>query len=109
MALAGAHGADILLWDLLSRSLAKTLSGHAETIKSLAYRRDGRWLASLDGAGTIIVWDVESKDKRVIKTVAFGPSGKVIQRIAFTPDGRHLVTANTNATIYIIRLASPGQ
>ena len=30
-----------------------------------------------------------------------------VRNIQFTPDGRHLVTANANSTIYVVRLAKP--
>ena len=36
-----------------------------------------------------------------------GPGGGVLDGVAFTPDGRHLVTANYNGTIYVLRLALP--
>jgi hypothetical protein len=32
-----------------------------------------------------------------------------VYTVAFAPDGRHIATANANATIYILRLAKVGQ
>ena len=35
-----------------------------------------------------------------------GPPQGIIEHVTFTPDGRHLLTANGNGTIYVFRLKS---
>jgi len=37
-------------------------------------------------------------------TINCGDRGRQIHQVVFTPDGRHLATANGNGTIYILRL-----
>ena len=32
-----------------------------------------------------------------------------LPRIAFTPEGRHLAVANPRGTVYVLRLAKPGE
>jgi hypothetical protein len=34
--------------------------------------------------------------------------GRPIQCVAFSPEGRHLATANPDGTVYVLRLAEPG-
>jgi hypothetical protein len=34
--------------------------------------------------------------------------GGEINSVAFTPEGRYLVTANPDGTVYVLRLAEPG-
>jgi hypothetical protein len=34
-----------------------------------------------------------------------GPLGGTIPQVAFSPDSRHVITANGNGTIYVLRLA----
>ena len=55
---------------------------------------------------TVRLWDIRSG---VLQTKAFGPDffGGKVRQVAFTPEGRHLVTANGNGTIYIFRLTPP--
>jgi hypothetical protein len=35
------------------------------------------------------------------------PCCGIVWDVAFTPDGRHLVTGNGNGTVYVLRLAPP--
>lgn len=52
--------------------------------------------------GIIRLWDTNSGEVRNEL-----PSPFMLQRPRYTPDGRHVVTANANGTIYIYRLAPP--
>ena len=47
-------------------------------------------------------WDAESG--ALIETIKCGPPQGDIGQVAFTPDGRHLLTANGNGTVYVLRL-----
>jgi WD40 repeat protein len=47
----------ILLWDLTSGQEALTLRGHGEDVFHITFTPDGQQLASVDGAGTMIVWN----------------------------------------------------
>jgi hypothetical protein len=38
----------------------------------------------------------------------FGPNDHGIEALAFSPEGRHLVTANRDGTIAVLRLAKAG-
>jgi WD40 repeat protein len=40
-----------------------------------------------------------------LRTVFIGPPGGRIPDLEFTPDGRYLITANGNGTIYVLRVA----
>ena len=54
----GAMGSlgEILLVNPVDGSLNRVLEGHRQTICSLAFSADGRWLASCDAAGAAILW-----------------------------------------------------
>ncbi|HEX3872351.1 MAG TPA: caspase family protein [Pirellulales bacterium] len=54
----GATGAlgEILLVDPVQGTLLHTLKGHRQTVCSLAFSADGQWLASLDVAGQVMLW-----------------------------------------------------
>jgi WD40 repeat protein len=48
----------IRTWDLTTPTpVERVLVGHARPITALVYFPDGRWLASADDAGQVIVWD----------------------------------------------------
>ena len=40
------------------------------------------------------------------QAVSLGPPRRDIRHVAFTPDGRHVITANGNGTAYVLRLSS---
>jgi WD40 repeat protein len=73
--------------------------GHQGALRSLAYAADGRLLASAGDDGRLIVWDLV-KEKAVHQWRLPG----AISGLAFDPLGRHLATANSNGTVYILRL-----
>ena len=50
------------------------------------------------------LWNPNKKYGNLLKTFQLAPPGGGIHQVAFTPDGRHLITANGNGTIYVLRL-----
>ena len=44
------------------------------------------------------------RDMQLVHTIPIGPERGNVTDLAFTPDGRHVVTANNNGTCYIFRL-----
>ena len=56
---------------------------------------------SLPPTGTVNLWDL-TRPVPVRRSITL--PGAVAQ-IVFTPEGRHLATANWNGTIYLLRLA----
>ena len=93
------------IWDTetgkeLHRCVGHVCRGRAEGVSAVAFSPDGTTLAT--GANSydrILLWDVRTgKQQReiVLKTAML--------RLHFAPDGRHLITANNDGTIYVLRL-----
>jgi WD40 repeat protein len=113
----GSDDKTIRLWDLGKWSVgtdlrSDLLEGHAAVLSSLAWRTDGRLLvshSSADGDGTVRPWDVTTTPPRSKVLKPLPTKGRWLNRIAFTPEGRHLAIGNPDGTVYVLRLAKPGQ
>ena len=70
----------------------------------LAIDPQGRYVASIRFEGWLEIWDLESLIQTPKACIRIGNFGQQVGGHVFTPDGRHIVTGNRNATIYVIRL-----
>src|SRR5262249_17938365 len=91
----------VRLWDSATRKAVKTLNGHDQPRRSLAWSADGDRLASADDGGTVKVWDaatgkecapsftfyVKSEPSRATSK----PSAS--STLSWSPDGRQLAVA----------------
>ncbi|MFK7819784.1 MAG: WD40 repeat domain-containing protein, partial [Planctomycetaceae bacterium] len=72
-----------------------------------AFRPDGEVLAAAASDGSVSFWDMSTMPPtQARETIQFWWGG-MINSLKYTPDGRHLLTANGNGTIYVLRLAEP--
>lgn len=94
---SGGYDQTIRLWDLATRQEARQLRGHAGPVMSLAFSADSRRLASGGYDGTVRFWDVTPPAPPPDLTNVFGV-------FAFSPDGRWLLTENTNDVATLWRL-----
>jgi WD40 repeat protein len=68
----------------------------------VAFSRDGRQLASLCVDGSILVWDISTRE---LLHLLPDPSG--LQRsVAFSPDGRSLAWGGTDSTVKVWQAAN---
>jgi WD40 repeat protein len=104
---AGGPGmeAAVSLWDLAS-GRETNLSGHTVFAQALAFSPAGDVLATSALDGTVRLW-YRAGDGYRGRTVGPGPFGAGARAVAFTPDGRHLVTANDNGTLSVLRVPPP--
>lgn len=82
---AGARG-KLYIWDLTTRTLLRTISGHERHLLTLAFSPDGRHLAGATHQGPVWIWNMADGSEHAILDVrSQGAHG-----LAFSPDGRSL-------------------
>jgi WD40 repeat protein len=101
---SASHDGTVMLWNAATGKELGTPIGHQGSVRSVSYRPDGRVLASAGHDGTVRLWDSTTGRQTVLR---LGAISEFIYYAIFSPDGRHLITANANGTIYILRLAPP--
>jgi WD40 repeat protein/tRNA A-37 threonylcarbamoyl transferase component Bud32 len=69
-----------------------TLGDHTNTVRSVAYSPDGKWLASGSADRTIKIWDATTG--QVIRTL-IGHEDEV-RSVAYSPDGKWLASASAD-------------
>jgi WD40 repeat protein/serine/threonine protein kinase len=102
LAWGGGDDRFVHLWDAVQQQELPSLSAHAGRVTSLAFAPGGARLVSAGQDGRIIVWNHQSHTK-LREWLLPG----IVHNVAFTPDGHHLATANSNSTIYILQLTPP--
>ncbi len=105
--LAAAAGDTVTLYDPASwrelRRFHRTAGEPLEPL-SLVFNPSGRLVAASNLDGKIDVWNLNDA-KAAPRSFWASRSRQVDTELAFTPEGRYLISANANGTVYVLRLA----
>lgn len=85
----------IMLWDISSRRLSRTLRDRSMHATAVAFSPNGRFLASGYDTGQVNLWDLPS-GQPVCRLE--GHAGRV-SAVAFSPDGQTLFSSSSDGTI----------
>jgi len=89
----------ICLWDTEEKEIVAELSGHEGAVTALAYNHDGSLLASGGEDRLLRLWNDEGDELVLVELDC------QVRSLAFSPDGKHLYTANGNTTCYQFEVA----
>ena len=93
---------NILLLETKSRRLLKVFKGHRDSIISVSFSPDGRFMVSASGDNTAIIWDLKKEDPlHILKN-----HSDVVNYASFSHDGKRIASASMNQTIGIWDVSS---
>jgi WD40 repeat protein/V8-like Glu-specific endopeptidase len=84
------HSTRVMIWNVATDTLVRTLSGPGSGVSSVAFSPDGNLLAG--SAWRAYLWDANT-GSLLPQCYEWQPSGAGVSRVAFSPGGRLLVLA----------------
>jgi hypothetical protein len=93
---------DLRLYQVSDWKLVDVLRGHDDVVFSIAFRPDGKYLASASFDKTVRIWDVAGH--KLERTLA-GHSD-FVYAVAYSPDGNTVVSASKDRTVKVVDAAS---
>src|SRR5262249_28365858 len=101
----GIHG-EIKICLVEKRAVVRTLKGHTHRVGPLVGSPDGKPFASAGFDNVVKLWEPATgrELRRWDMGLPLQDRGGFVAQMAFTPDGRGLVTANANTTLYVLDL-----
>ena len=94
---SGSQDRSVKIWDTASGQRLYTLSDASDGLTSIAYSPSGSQIAAAGYDKTIYVWQVGDSDGRLLRSLIADEDS--ILALAWTPDGRTLITSSSDGSI----------
>jgi hypothetical protein len=88
----------VVVWDPGTGKRVKVLEGHTGAVEALAFRADGKMLASAGDDGNIILWDMDPLRLGEFQAPIRDDKGFAVFGIAFSSDGNYLFAGGADGT-----------
>lgn len=104
--LAVAFQGQVRLYDLGDArrplQIGTTRTEHASAVRALAFRQDGRQLASADADADIRLWQVSRSDGLLPEATGLRLAGQAASALAYAPDGGALAVGSVDSDILVL-------
>ncbi len=90
----GGQNNDVVIWDITSGSVVKTMKGHSDDVVTVRYSPNGRYIASGGVDNKFLIWDAITGD--LLHTIAAHKD--YVRDVAFSPDSKMVATASWDGT-----------
>lgn len=97
VALAGFFSYDIQIFDVVTRSRVHMLSGHTDSVWSLSWSHNGRYIASGSSDATARVWDGNTGRLLLI----YDKQGDEVRAVSWSPDDSRIVSGGMSGPVHI--------
>jgi hypothetical protein len=94
----------IILWDVASGKVLKTLTEHSDSIFGIAFSPDGDRLVSGAADRAVKIWNVPTG--KLLYTLGEATDGVYV--VAWSPDGKHVAAGGIDRSIRIYEVESAG-
>ncbi|KAH0543346.1 hypothetical protein FGG08_002302 [Glutinoglossum americanum] len=92
----GAEDKVIRVWDIKTRAIKHTFTGHEQDIYSLDFASNGRHIASGSGDRTVRVWDNDAGQQVLTLQIEDG-----VTTVAISPDGHYVAAGSLDKSVRV--------
>lgn len=104
--LAGSGSGELRILDVAKRTVLHGIKAHPRRVGVVMVSPDGKRFATVGFENVLKLWDLQTAKelRRWDMNTPDREHTPFVMTVAFTPDGRQLVTANANSSLYILDL-----
>ncbi len=86
------------MWDIKTGKLIEKLESHKDSVYSVAFSPDGKYLVSGSLDKTLKIWELNSNKPSTVKSTLKGHKDFVLS-VAFSPNGKWVISGSKDRTV----------